>query len=134
MFLIQGCQNQSPYSFIFESENKTFSIEKISFYKTTNNGEVYLYIEAEKDRNRFFEEPLLSVKFQTQDSIYTGKLIKVFFSREKVRTPFIIEVDNLTKKAIPIVINQKQMLFIGMDSDLSQSLLKSIEENILEIE
>jgi len=117
VFVFSGCnQDDKGVFFKFDAED-IVHVTDYDFFKK-DNGMVFIEIKKEEDFKRLLNKTILSMEIKLTDTILKGVPIKIAFSREMQLQPFIYIIDHKTGYLVPEEINNKNLLYIGLEEDL----------------
>jgi len=130
VFFLTNCAGKNnEYGFYFGVDNqKGINVSKYEFYRGSQ-GEVFLNIIKDVEKERVKTNKISYVELRTKDSIYKGKLIVAAFSREINLTPFICYTYDNGKVNFESFGN-KDLIYIGQESDLEPLINSSIITDI----
>lgn len=124
--LVFGCTDTSNRLVVTttpDQEEKT--IRKFDFYETPDQA-VYLYVTNKNDREFIKKKNVYSMLFKTEDTVYVGKKINLFYSREIDLEPFVLLINNMEDRIEVFNIEGKEMFYIGLKHQIDSLFYEQV--------
>ncbi len=124
IFILEACSSEKKQvNFTFDNGD-ILTTNNFSF--VTKKGSVFISLRDESEKEMVFSEKISEVSLNIGDTIYVGNGVLRDYSREINQNPFVYLLENKNGGVASMKINGEELIFIGFDKDISNSL-KGIE-------